>query len=248
MKSTILLAFSLFLCFQTQAQTSPGSSMSRLSRNDWNSILRGTQSLTTTRNPEVELRGHPFSMDDWRLGSIILKDSSQSEDKTLRFKLNVEDSEIWVQVPDKPEHILTDNRIVGLILNVKDTFVEYRKFVLPESPTTPRFAQIIYSGKNFTLVKYIKKTFIKADYVDKGLAVVGRKYDSYEAEESYLVIGTDTKTSKIKLSKGDILKATASVSRAKREEILTFCKENDISNPLDEADAALMMSYIDKLQ
>ncbi len=149
---------------------------------------------------------------------------------------------------DKIERILTDKRIMGLDLTFKDTFLMYRKRLLPEFPTMLRYVQIIFEGHQYSLVKHTQKTFIKADYVDKGVAVVGRKYDSFESVESYYVIDSNKKTTKIKLSKGDILKVTAAVSRPKREEILAFCKENDISNPIDEEDAVLMLGFIDKLK
>ena len=92
-------------------------------------ILRGNQPLMSRKTPDIDLKGHPFSTDNWYSGSIILQDSSQSQDLKLRFKLNVEDSEIWVLSPDKTERILTDNRIVGLILIHLDTTIEYRKFI-----------------------------------------------------------------------------------------------------------------------
>lgn len=247
MKSNIFTLACLLLFLEGYAQNTATTNVNKLSKNDWTSVLRGNQPLMTTKNPEVELRGHPFVFDEWKEGSVILNDSSRSEDKRLKFKLNAEESEIWVLTPDKTERILTDLRIIGLDLTFKDTFLVYRKRILPEFPTMARYVQIIQEGKQFSLVKHTRKTFIKADYVDKGVAVVGRKYDSFDSVESYYIIDSKQKTTKLKLSKGDILKATATVSRPKREEILAFCKENNISNPLNEEDAALMLAFIDSL-
>ncbi len=246
MKSHFFTLLYLLLFLEGFGQNTVTNNVGRLSKNDWSSVLRGNQPLMTTKNPEVEMRGHPFVFEEWREGSVILTDSSRSEDPRIKFKLNVEESEIWVLTTDKIERILTDQRIIGLDLKYKDTFLVYRKRLLPEFPTLPRYVQIIQEGKQYSLVKHTRKTFIKADYVDKGVAVVGRKYDSFESVESYYIIDSKQKTTKIKLSKGDILKATATVSRPKREEILAFCKENDISNPIDEEDAAFLLAFIDK--
>lgn len=236
------LSILALLCILLSSEVTAQSTLNNLDPR----ILRGNQPLMPRGNNEIEIKGHPFSTDEWQSGSIILQDSSRSEDLKLKFKLNVEDSEIWVLSPDKTERILTDTRIAGLILIRLDTIVEYRKFLLPEE-TSPRFAQVIHNGKNFTLIKYQKKTFVKANYTDKGLVVVGNKYDTFESVEAYYLLSQNKKGMKINLSKGDILKATASVSRPKREEILQYCKENDIRNPLNEEDAILMLTYIDGL-
>lgn len=247
MKSYVF-AFMLILYFvEGFAQTTTTNNLARLSANDWSSVMRGNQPLMTTKNPEVELRGHPFVFEEWKEGSIILKDSSRSNDKRLKFKLNAEESEIWVLGVDKTERILTDPRIIGLELKEKDAVLTYFKRVLPEIPMA-RYVQIILEGPTFSLVKHTQKKFLKADYTDKGVAVVGRKYDSYEITESFYIIETDKKTTKIKLSKSEILKATATISRPKREEILIFCKENDISNPINEDDAAVLLAFIDGLK
>ena len=243
MKSIILAMLCVLLSIESFAQSLGTGTINNVDPR----ILRGNQPYKPNQTREIELRGHPFTTEEWHEGSVILRDSSRSVDPKLKFKLNVEDSEIWVMQPDKSERVLTDERIVGLELKIADKVIEYRKVLLPESPTSLRFAQIIHAGTRYSLVKYIKKTFLKADYIDKGLTVVGRKYDSFESVEAYYIISSDKKASKIKLSKGEILKATAAVSRAKQDQILEYCKENDIRNPINEEDAVLMLAFIDKL-
>ncbi len=246
MKSNIFTIICILLCLQNHAQTA--TNVSRLSRNDWSSVMKGNQPLMTQKNPDVELRGHPFATDEWYDGTVMLKDSSGLDDPSSKFKLNVENSEIWVLLSDKSEYVLTDNRIVGLKLYKLDKVITYRKYQLPESPTVLQFAQVIYDDAHYSLVKYVKKKFVPADYVDKGVAVIGKKYDSFDEQKAYYIIAPDKKATKISLSKGDILKATAAVSRPKREEILEYCKENDIRNPINEEDAALMLAFINKLK
>ena len=170
MKSIIFTQLCVLLFLEVSAQPSLTNVDPR--------ILRGNQPLMSRKTPDIELKGHPFTTDNWYSGSVILEDSSHSNDLKLLFKLNVEESEIWVLSPDKTERILTDSRIVGLRLIHLDTMIEYRKFLLPEE-TAARFAQIIQAGKQFTLVRYEKKKFIPASFVDKGLVVIGNKFDTF---------------------------------------------------------------------
>jgi hypothetical protein len=220
----------------------------RLSRNDWSSIMKGNQALQTKKSDNIDMKGTPFIYDTYEKGALILSDSSKSPDD-FTFKVNAEDDEIWFLTPKKEELVLTDKRIVGLDLIVgKDTH-SFRKILLTDVKTNPlRFAEVLYQGNKFALVKYTNKLFEPATAVDKGLAVVGKNYDNYATLTDYYVLTSKKVYKKIALKKNDIYKADLPLAEKNRDAIIAFCKQNKISNPLEEGDAIDLLEFMDGLK
>ena len=220
-----------------------------MSRNDWNSILRGNQPLITQKREDIELRGTPFVFDEWLKGSVVVFDSLFSENNNL-FKLNVSEHEIWIQAAKGEPLILTDARIVGLDLNKGDSVLHFRKMPIQTSDkkTTIKFAQVLYKGNRFALCKYVNKEFIAADGVEKGLVTVGRFYDSYQTTTTYYTIDDKRNFRKVQLKRNDLYKLDFPLVEKNRDAVNQFCKENDISNPLDEQDAIDLTRFLDNLK
>jgi hypothetical protein len=251
MKTVIILFFSnfLFLVVKINAQTSPSSSnIGRLSKNDWSSILRGNQPLITKKKSDVELRGTPFLLDTWENGSLILSDTSFFKNN-VKFKLNLEDNEIWIQLENKEELVLVDKRILGVDFVKHDDTLSIRKVLLPDVKSNPqRFVQMLYNGKNFTLIKKTDKEFQEANGINKGVAVIGRDYDSYTTVSNYYILNDKKQYRRIALKKKDIYQANLSLVNNNRDVINTFCKENNIFNPLEEEDAIELVRFLDTLK
>ena len=247
MKSYIFAAVLLtFFCAVLNAQS--GTNIGRLSKNDWSSILKGNQPLKTKKSEEVEVRGTPFLKDEWLKGSVIVSDSLFSENNNS-FKLDVAEHEIWIQADNKDPMILTDVRITGLDLKVGDTTLNFRKWLIPEDKkNVSRFVQVLYKGSRFALCKYVKKEFMPANYVDKGVVVVGRNYDSYETSTVYYTLNDKKQLRKVSLKRGDLFKLDYALVEKNKATIDDFCKENAISNPLDEEDAADLVRFLDNLK
>lgn len=250
MKSSILpfLLSMLSILGWVKAQNpDPSLNYGRLTRNDWSSILKGNQPLMTKKSSNVELRGTPFVYDTYESGVVIVSDSLQSQND-FKFKINVEDNEIWILNDKKTELVLTDKRIQGLDLTIGGKNHSFRKAKLPNVKGNPnRYVEILYNGANFTLLKHVDKIFEPANAVDKGLAVIGRNYDSYIKEVSFYILNDKKQFRKISLKKNDIFHANIALVSKNREAINAFCKENDISNPLDEDDAIELVKYLDTL-
>ena len=233
---------------KAQTPTAPAVNYNNLSRNDWSSILRGNQPMKTKKSNDVELRGTPFVYDTYESGVIIVSDSLQSQND-FKFKLNVEDNEIWILNDKKAELVLTDKRIMGLDLIIGGKTHSFRKAKLPDVKGNPnRFVEILYNGANFTLFKHVDKIFEPANAVDKGVAVIGRNYDSYIKMVSFYILNDKKQFKKISLKKNDIFHANTALVNKNREAINAFCKENDISNPLDEDDAIELIKYLDTIR
>jgi hypothetical protein len=240
------LFFCLFLVQFTNAQNN--LNLNKLSRHDWSSIMRGNQPLQTKKSDNIELRGTPFVFDAYQNGIILVSDTLYAENG-INFKLNAEDNEIWMQKDGKEELVLTESRITGLDLFVGSDTHRFRKLRLPDVKKNPlRFVEVLYRGTNCLLLKNTEKVFEAADYVDKGLAVMGRNYDNYATSVSYYVVNEKKIFRKISLKKNDIYKANLPLVEKNRDAINAFCKEQKISNPLEEEDAIDLLEFIDKLK
>lgn len=247
MKSYIFTSvFLMLFCVSLNAQN--GTNVSRLSKNDWSSILRGNQALATKKRDDIELRGSPFIKDEWLKGAVIVSDSLFSENNHS-FKLDVAEHEIWIQADNKDPMILTDARITGLDLKVGDTTLNFRKWLIPsDGKNMARFVQVLFKGNRFALCKYVQKEFVPSNYVDKGVAVVGRNYDFYETAIAYYTLNDKKQLRKVNLKRGDLFKLDNALVEKNREAIDAFCKENAISNPLDEEDAVDLVRFLDNLK
>lgn len=241
-------AFLLLTLLYTPLNAQNGTNFGRLSKNDWGSILRGTQALTTKKREDIELRGTPFIKDEWLKGAVIVSDSLFSEN-SYKLKLDVAEHEIWIQTDKNEPMILTDARITGLDLIVGDTTLNFRKWDIPNGKNNKsRFVQVLFKGSRFALCKYVQKEFLAANYVDKGVAVVGRNYDSYETATAYYTLNDKKQLRKVSLKRGDLFKLDNALVDKNREAIDAFCKENAISNPLDEEDAVDLVRFLDNLK
>jgi hypothetical protein len=246
MKSHILFLFLFFTGFANAQK--PELNYAKLSRNDWSSIMKGNQPLMTKKSDDVELRGTPFVYDTYEKGVVIVSDSLHSQNE-FKFKLNAEDNEIWIMNEKNEELVLTDKRITGLDLIVANDTHSFRKVILPDVKTNPnRFVEVLYGGTNFTLIKHTEKLFEAANAVDKGVAIIGRNYDSYITTISYYILTSKKVFKKIALKTSDIYKADLALVEKNRDAINAFCKEQKISNPLEEDDAADLVEFIDKLK
>ncbi len=243
----LTLFFFLLESFVTNAQT-PTANYGKVTRNDWGSIMRGSQPMMTKKSENTELRGSPFIFDTYEKGIIIVSDSLQSE-SDFTFKVNAEDNEIWTSQKNKGEIILTDKRITGLDLIVAGDTHVFRKALLPDVKKNPlRFVEVLFKGTHFTLIKSTDKIFEAANYEDKGLTSVGRNYDNYTTVTTYYILNQKKVFKKIALRKGDIYKGNLALVEKNRDAINKFCKDNQIANPLEEADAIELLEYLDKLE
>lgn len=248
-KFNIYLIFFLFIAFKTQAQT-PSSSINvaRLSKNDWGSILRGNQPLMTKKKENVELRGTPFYKDEWESGSVVLFDSTFTDDPNLKFKLDLETYEIWI-LANKEEKILTDSRIMGLDLDIGIKILKFRRMKIPDLKKEEiPFVKVLFEGTNLKLYKYIKKEFLEANAVDKGIVVTGRDYDSYETIIDYYTVNERQQVRKIGLKRGELYKTQPTLVEKNREAIKKFCDDNDLSSSLSEKELVQLVTYLETLK
>ena len=248
MKKHLSLLLILFLLTTSQSlRAQNDSNLGRLSKNDWSSILRGNQPLMT-RKGEAELRGTPFLIDQWAEGALVVSDSLIYNNKVNRYKLNVENQEIWIRLENKDSLVLTDSRIVGLNLYTDFSTLNFIKIQFPDDKKQPtRFVQILFKGTKFSLGKCYSKKFSPANAIDKGIIVVGKVYDSFDEYTSFYLINEKNEEQKVALKKSAFLKLYAPLSEKQKERLDTFCKNNKISNTLEEKEAIALVQYLDSI-
>jgi hypothetical protein len=239
----------LFICtFGFINAQKPELNFAKLNRNDWGSILRGNQALATKKNSDVELRGSPFIYDNYEKGSIIVDDSLKAQ-VDFKIKFNAEDNEIWFLNEKNQEMTLTDPRITGFDLIIAKDTHNFKKILLPDLKTNPkRFVEVLFEGTNFALIKLTEKQFEAANLVDKGLVQTGRNYDAYLTTVSYYIYTAKKTYKKVALKKNDLYRVNLELVEKNREAINKFCKEQQISNPLEEVDAIDLVEYLDSLK
>jgi hypothetical protein len=198
------------------------------------------------KQSDVEVRGTPFAFDNWESGLLLFSDST-IEQPIYRYKLNIEDNEIWVLTQKNEELVFTDPRILGINLLHADKIRKFLKLPIPQLENKLFFVEALHRGKKMALIKQVTKVYLKADFVNKGVAVVGKDYDSFEVKTAFYLINSDRAFIQIKLKVNDILKATSAVSSQHKDEIATFCKENNLNGGLSDEEAAKLVGYIEGL-
>gem|GEM_PF-1932045 len=213
--------------------------------NDLANMLDGRQyhSAVAFDNRYRGIQGSPFMWDDWSEGILVTLDS-QVIKKTLLFKFDAYSNEIWIKDATGNERVLFSNQVRSLELKSATGEAKLlRKFEVPGADDLHRFYEVIYTGKNYTLIREIKKILKKADLEDKGLVTVGKPYDRFEAAPVNYY-----------LREGSRLFASASLKKKvfiencpadKTAKVEIFCKEKGIKGKLSMADAVMLLQYMD---
>ena len=240
----------ILLCFfatSLSAQTDFANSIQHLTSADWASIMRGRQYLPTRTKTDFELRGHPFLFDTWDVGASQLRDSSVMT-VDAGFKLNVEDHEIWTKGKENREYVLTDERIVALQLTRADGKHVFKRIQSPLDKSL-FWGEIKFDGARYVLIKQVKKKFLEANYIDKGIAVSGRNYESFDTSEFWFILTKNkSKMLPIKLKRRDFTRIAGLTDDADLKAFRDFCSTKDIGSDLEEDDAVEVLEYLDKLK
>ena len=115
---------------------------------------------------------------------------------------------------------------------------------MPIADDPHRFYQVIFIGKNYTLVRDVKKILKKADLEDKGLVTVGKPYDRFEnAALTDYFLKTGSKTFALASLKKKVFMETCPAGKISKTE--TFCKQKGLKGKLSEAEAAMLLRFMD---
>jgi hypothetical protein len=132
------------------------------------------------------------------------------------------------------------------LFTLKNETISLHKLKLTEKHSSSYFSQDIYYGKNFQLIKDVKKEFRYADEVEKGVASIGTPYDRYESKFHYYLKKENQPPVKIKNKRSHIIKALNLPFEVKLK-LERFAKEKEIPKNLTEQESILMLEYAEKL-
>ena len=249
MKSVALVLCLLFSSLMLSAQiNTPATKLNTMSTTDWNNVFSGLQPLVTPKFNEV--KGSPFLYDQYLLGAVYLTDSVRSPGLN-KFKLNIFDNEIWLQKDSisKAEIILTNPRLVGLVLTKDGITHTFKRLALPSVNTTPvrKFAEIFYCG-SLTLIKETQKEYLKSDRSDQSVLNGNSDQSSFETKEIYYLADENGSIKKVRLRLTDILELYPTVVMKHKVNIDHFCKSKNINKSLTETQLVDLLNYLSSIR
>lgn len=231
---------------QLVVQGADNTTMSSFSKSDeLKRSLNASNSRQTTGfdNRYEGVHGTPFLFDNWLEGDLTLNDSAVVRDK-MKYKFELVNNTIWLKMATGEERILYNRELLALELKAADgSKYMIKKMKLPDITEKNHFSIVLFENEKATLVKDIKKVFRKANLEDKGIVTVGKAYDWFEDVVKYYLKTGNTAFEEINLKKSKLISLAP---KTKEKEIEQFCKKNDISGKLQDADAAKLLDYIFK--
>jgi hypothetical protein len=207
---------------------------------------QGHPTNTSTRYNTSKTLSSPFLFDEWNDGILILPDSTIIKED-IQFKFNAQRNEIWIKLNSGLIRILDNRELHALILKrTNQEPVVLRKYKLSDRHSNSHFSIALYEGKEIHLIKDVKRMFLLADEVEKGVATIGSPYDRYEnITKYYLKIGS-TVPQKIKYSRSAIISALK-LPKDLRLKLENFAKNKNIQKKPTERELILLLDYAEKI-
>lgn len=252
MKKYLLLLLSTFLFSELDAQLvvhgADNATMNSFSKSD---ELRNAQNNSASRqvtgfdNRYEGIQGSPFLFTEWLEGTLVLNDSAVVRDK-MKYKFEIVNNTVWLKLGTGEERILYSRELLSLELKgIDGTKYLIKKVKLPDAKDKNHFSIVLFENDNIALVKDVKKIFRKANLEDKGIVTVGKAYDWFEDEVKYYLKKGNSIFEEINLKKSKLM----SLAPKSHEKLIEqFCKENNISGKINDAEAAKLMKYIGSLK
>jgi hypothetical protein len=140
-----------------------------------------------------EVKGSQFFFRDWSKGEIVtIRKELYSED--LQFIYDKVRQEIFIRKKDSSLILLANKDEIESFSLKDDQGTQYNfvnsKIFTNETPEV--FYQVlVYDSTKLSLLKYIKTTFVKADYHDMMKVKEGEVYDSFVDKYIYYIVKAD---------------------------------------------------------
>jgi hypothetical protein len=163
--------------------------------------------LTTFKNTEGTL-GSPYLFDKWVSGKVIDKKDSVINTAGYFFNYDKIAGKILVTKDKKTIIEVEDSAIKSFsFFDPSEKEITFKKINNIEKN---RFLIVLVEkqGASYSLYKFLKTKFVKANYTTNGLIQSGNKYDEYVDEYEYYIGYSDLKTfTKVELKEKAIKKA-----------------------------------------
>lgn len=139
--------------------------------------------------------GSAYMSKNWTKGSVTNLNDTVISNPTFLFNYNKMSGALLVTQDQNTYIELNSNGYKAFTL-VDELGVEHRYVRVPGIGAVAS-AEEIASGPNYTLYKYTKTKFKKADFVTDGLTERGNNYDEYVDENEYYVVNNKDKSAPV---------------------------------------------------
>jgi hypothetical protein len=147
--------------------------------------------------------GSRFTIETYNTGEIWLTDGHHYTTQ-LNYRFDEIENCVQIKYPEGKEILLFNNYVQKCHILNKDTTVIYQKAQIEGEKDPHKLYQVLFEGKNFTLLKFPHRKVLRID--EKTALTIGRLYDQI-TPLYYYYFKTDGKFFKeIKLKKKDLLK------------------------------------------
>jgi hypothetical protein len=241
LSAIIILVFSVVI---SVGQTST-SNLLTMKATDWNSVFDGTQPLVTQAH---KFKGTPFLYEDYLPGSVYLSDSIHSPEK-YKFKLNVQTNEIWMINDAGAEIILTNPRLLGLVLTKDGVKHSFKRLILPTGiAPTRKFVEMFYCG-SMTLIKETQKQYLGTELGGRNSGILnGDDEETYETKEIYYLGNEHGNINKLRLKLADVFELFPSLVKRHKTNLENYCKSQNINRNLSETETIALLNYMSSIR
>ena len=192
------------------------------------------------------LRGTPYFQPGWAKGQIELTNGRKYTNVPIKFDAHRQ-ALILLRPKQGNDSIIIDQRTVSLFRLTASADADGRDYMFRRYPTAKAddpvvrdgYFLVLYEGKT-SLLKRVSKKIQTADY--KSAYSSGVRYDNYTDENTYYLLKSDNKLTKIKLSKKSLLDALSDKGDALR----AFIDSRRIAVKV-ENDAVTVVQHYDSL-
>jgi hypothetical protein len=209
MKSIIIISASLLLFSSAYSQVENaemGADFKEISK--FGSRASGFEGFNTYHSGNVE--GSQFYFPNWSAGAVITL-TNEKIGKNFLFLYDKVRQELFIKMKDSSTVLLADKtQISSFILNTDGTHTFVPSATYDPSHPGNFFEVLVKSEKGYTLLKFVKTKFVKADERDIEKQRLGEVNDSFQDQITYYIYNNAT-LQPVALRERNIEKALAPV-------------------------------------
>lgn len=191
-------------------------------------------------NPKEETQGSRYLLKGWVHGFVINSKGETVQDPHFLFAYDKMGGELLL-TKDKQSAIDIDRGLVKSFTLYDNLNNAYTFENVPEVDKF-HYVQLIAAGNKYKIYKFIKTTFVKANYTTDGVMSEGNNYDEYVDEDTYYVYNVQSNS----LQKISLKKKAIKESFAKDADKLSKFMSDHSSDTIDDNYLASLGEYMNE--
>jgi hypothetical protein len=191
-------------------------------------------------NPKEETQGSRYLLKGWAHGFVVNSKGETIQDPHFLFAYDKMGGGLLL-TKDKLSAIEIDRGLVTSFTLYDNANIAYAFENVPQIDKF-HYSEVISSGNKYKIYKFIKTTFVKANYTTDGVMSQGNNYDEYVDEDTYYVYNVKTNAlQKITLKK----KAIKDGFTTDADKLNKFMSDHS-SDTIDEGYLASLGEYMNE--